>query len=183
MRVAFILSTALTFVAGIGMLNGESTPAVELTDGKVYFIQPPRLLKAVTTFKNVNVPGATYYFTINLPKNAGESLQKVKINQHEGFDRIRFDLDDSFAFRGRPSNRGERLALNTTSDRELKTVSLKFNPPVSPGETVTIALKPVRNPGTEGVYLFGVTAFPRGENSHGQFLGFGRFHFYGDGFS
>ena len=183
MRVAFILSMALTLAAGIGMLDGESTPAVELSDGKVYFIQPPRLLKAVTTFKNVNVRGATYYFTINLPKNAGEFLHRVKINQHEGFDRVRFDLDDSFAFKGRPSNRGEKLSVNTTSDRELQTVSLKFDTPVSPGETVTIALRPVRNPGTEGIYLFGVTAFPRGENSHGQFLGFGRFNFYGDGFS
>ena len=181
MRVAFILSTALTFFVGIGILGAESVSPVMLRDRKVYFTQPPRLLRAVTTFKNVNVLGATYYFTINLPENAGESLQKVKINQHEGFDRIRFDLDDSYAFTGKPSNEGEKLSLNITSDPELKTVSLKFNPPVSPGETFTIALKPVRNPAADGIYLFGVTAFPRGENSHGQFLGFGRFHFYGDG--
>lgn len=32
-----------------------------------------------------------------------------------------------------------------------------------------------------GVYLFGVTAFPAGEKSHGQFIGFGRLHFYNDG--
>ncbi|HEY9294790.1 MAG TPA: DUF2808 domain-containing protein [Phormidium sp.] len=41
-----------------------------------------------------------------------------------------------------------------------------------------MALDPVRNPCFSGVYLFGVTAFPQGEKAHGQFLGFGRFHFY-----
>ncbi|MDJ0697566.1 MAG: DUF2808 domain-containing protein [Mastigocoleus sp. MO_167.B18] len=182
MRFALILSMALTFFGAVEILGAKVTSAVQLRDGKVYFKQPPRLLRAVTTFKNVNVWGATYYFTIKLPPNAGEPLQKVKINQHEGLDRINFDLDDSFAFIGNTSNRGEKLSLDVTSDRKLKTVSLKFNPPVSPGETVTIALKPNRNPGTEGIYLFGVTAFPRGDNPHGQFLGFGRFHFYGDGF-
>lgn len=182
MRVALILSMALTFIGGMEMLGAASTPAVQLRDGKVYFKQPPRLLRAVTTFKNVNVWGATYYFTIELPENAGEPLQEVKINQREGFDRIRFDLDDSSAFIGKPSDKGKTLPLNITSDRKLKTVSLEFNPPVSPGQTLTIALKPIRNPGWEGIYLFGVTAFPPGDNPHGQFLGFGRFHFYGDGF-
>lgn len=173
---------ALVFMGGIEVLGTKLAPAVQLRDGKVYFKQPPLLLRAVTTFKNVNVWGATYYFTIKLPPNAGEPLQKVDINQHEGFERVRFDLNNSFAFIGKPSNQGKKLPLNIKSDRKLKTVSLKFDPPVSPGETVTIALKPVRNPGTDGIYLFGVTAFPAGDNSHGQFLGFGRFHFYGDGF-
>lgn len=182
MRFALILSMALIFFGSIEVLDAKIATAVQLRDGKVYFKQPPRLLNAVTTFNDVNVWDAVYYFTINLPKGADEPLQEVKINQREGFDRIRFDLDDSFAFIGKPSDRGKRLPLSITSDRKLRTVSLKFNPPVSPGETLTIALKPVRNPATDGIYLFGVTAFPRGEKSHGQFLGFGRFHFYGDGF-
>ena len=59
-----------------------------------------------------------------------------------------------------------------------KTVSLIFDRGVEPGETITIALKPIRNPSVEGVYLFGVTAFPRAEEAHGQFLGYGRLHFY-----
>jgi Protein of unknown function (DUF2808) len=58
---------------------------------------------------------------------------------------------------------------------------VQFNPPVQPGRKVTIALSPQRNPAYSGVYLFGVTAFPTGEKSHGQFLGFGRLHFYDGG--
>jgi len=36
----------------------------------------------------------------------------------------------------------------------------------------------VRNPCYGGAYLFGLTAFPQGEVPHGQFLGYGRIHFY-----
>ena len=54
--------------------------------------------------------------------------------------------------------------------------TIAFDPPVSPGTTVTVALRAKRNP-SGGVYLFGVTAFPAGERSWGQFLGYGRLHF------
>nr|WP_199755917.1 DUF2808 domain-containing protein [Chroococcidiopsis cubana] len=47
---------------------------------------------------------------------------------------------------------------------------------MSPGTTVTVALRAKRNP-SGGIYLFGVTAFPTGEKSSGQFLGYGRLHF------
>ncbi|WP_157723268.1 DUF2808 domain-containing protein, partial [Salmonella enterica] len=92
---------------------------------------------------------------------------------------IRFDLKDSFAFEGERSNRRQKLKFqDATSDRNTKTVSLTFDPPLSPGQIITIALKPVQNPQISGVYLFGVTAFPPGEKAHGQFLGYGRLQFY-----
>lgn len=58
-----------------------------------------------------------------------------------------------------------------TQDRKKQTVILNFDPPVTPGQTITIGLRPVQNPWISGVYLFGVTANPRGEKSHGQFRG------------
>lgn len=155
--------------------------AIQLQDGTVYFVQPPDLVEA-TTFNSVNVWGATYYFTINVPENAGEPLQRVTITQREGTDNIRFDLEDSRAFVETRSNKGARLTLGSIPNREKKTVSVIFDPPVTPSQTVTIGLRPVQNPKSSGVYLFGVTAFPVGEKSHGQFLGFGRLHFHGNGF-
>ncbi|MDZ4877634.1 MAG: hypothetical protein CLLPBCKN_007069 [Chroococcidiopsis cubana SAG 39.79] len=53
---------------------------------------------------------------------------------------------------------------------------IAFDPPVSPGTTVTVALRAESNP-DGGIYLFGVTAFPAREKSSGQFLGYGRLHF------
>lgn len=183
MRVVYLLSTAIACTVAIGDCSRNLSQAVQLQDGKVYFTQPPSLVEAVTTYKNVNAWGATYYFTVNLPATAGEPLQKITINQREGVDRIRFDLKDSVAFEGTRSNRGQRVELkDMSSDRKTKTVSLTFEPPLSPGKTVTVGLKPRRNPMVSGVYLFGVTAFPPGDKAHGQFLGYGRLHFYNNGF-
>jgi hypothetical protein len=179
MRVAILFSTAITLLTTISGFASKSQ-AIQLQDGTVYFAQPPRLLKASTTYNTIGVVGGTYYFTISLPENAGEPLQSIRINQHEGVDYIAFNLQDSFALGVVGTNKQQRLELkNTNSDKKTKTVTLTFDPPVSPGQTITIGLRPIQNPIVEGVYLFGVTAYPRGEKAHGQFLGFGRLHFYG----
>ncbi|MEH2304058.1 DUF2808 domain-containing protein [Nostoc sp.] len=190
MRIATLFGITLSLAIGIGGVTLPVTEAVQLRDGTVYFIQPPKLVNATTTYKDVNVWGGTYYFTINLPENAGESLQKVTIAQREGTENIRYNLNDTRAFAVGTSDacgglrlRKEcRLTLGpVTDERDTRTVTVNFDPPVTPGQTVTIALRPVSNPSFSGVYLLGVTAFPVGEKSHGQFLGFGRFQFYSNG--
>lgn len=178
MSTSQILSA--TLAATVGILAGwQQTKAVQLADGTVYFVQPPSLLTATTTFNDACVWSATYYFTVNLPENAGEPLQRVVINQQEGTEDVDFRLEDSRAFVGTRRKKGENLPIQEViTDEKARSVAITFNPPISPGKTVTIALEPVRNPCLGGVYLFGVTAFPPGEKAHGQFLGFGRFHFY-----
>ncbi|MCC5642537.1 DUF2808 domain-containing protein [Nostoc sp. CHAB 5824] len=186
MRVATLFGITLSLAIGIGEVTIPVTQAVQLRDGTVYFVQPPKLVEATTTYKDVNVWGATYYFTINVPDNAGESLQKVTIAQKEGAENIRYDLNDTRAFVGMSDAWGglrlrkeSQLTLGpVTAESKTRTVTVNFEPPVTPGQTVTIALRPVKNPSFSGVYLLGVTAFPVGEKSHGQFLGFGRFQFY-----
>uniref|UniRef100_A0ACD5GMU4 DUF2808 domain-containing protein n=1 Tax=Desertifilum tharense IPPAS B-1220 TaxID=1781255 RepID=A0ACD5GMU4_9CYAN len=44
----------------------------------------PRLLSASTSFNTVNVWHASYDFTLDLPENAGEPLQRVTIALREG---------------------------------------------------------------------------------------------------
>ncbi len=182
MRSPIWLGTTIGLIAGIGSVATQVTQAVQLADGTVYFVQPPDLLEATTTSNTVDVLDARYYFTVSVPKNAGEPLQRVTITQREGIERIRYDLDDSRAFVGTQNRKGERLKLGeVTSDRKTRTVVVNFDPPVTPGKTVTVGLRPRKNPSFAGIYLFGVTAFPVGEKSHGQFIGFGRLHFYGGG--
>ncbi len=181
-QFAGLLGTSLAVALGIGGSTAQVMQAVQLQDGTVYFVQPPDLVNATTTFDSVNAWGATYYFTLAIPQQAGEPLQRVTINQREGGDNIRYDLEDSRAFEGTRHDRGALVKLGeVTRDRKTRTVTVNFNPPVPPGKTVTIGLRPVKNPMFPGVYLFGVTAFPVGEKSHGQFIGFGRLHFYSDG--
>ncbi|MCL1468483.1 DUF2808 domain-containing protein [Argonema galeatum] len=170
---------AATVAISTGLLSGaEVASAVRLADGTVYFAQPPSLVSATTTFNDVYMWGSTYYFTLNVPPNAGEPLERVAIAQQEGIDDIEFELEDSRAFEGTRRDKGQRIALEAMEGDNKRSLSFTFDPPVPPGKTVTIALNPVRNPRYAGVYLFGVTAFPAGEKTHGQFLGFGRLHFY-----
>jgi hypothetical protein len=116
---------------------------------------------------------------MELPENAGEPLGRVAINQRQGFDDIRFKLEDSRAFEGTPRKKGERLNLReVTKDDKTNTILVTFDPPVPPGKTVTIGLRPVRNPNTGGAYIFGVKAFPAGEKPYGLYLGVGRLQFY-----
>jgi hypothetical protein len=111
MRLATIFTTALALLAGLGGVTAEVTPAVQLRDGTVYFVQPPDLVDATTTFNRVNVWGATYYFTIDVPQKAGEPLQRVTITQREGADNIRYKLEDSRAFVGTRNDRGAAVKL------------------------------------------------------------------------
>ncbi|MBD2325468.1 DUF2808 domain-containing protein [Alkalinema sp. FACHB-956] len=179
--------TRLTTIALLGGLLGlvgvgSSTrpiSAVQLQDGMVYFKQPPSLVDAITTSTIANDWTATYYFTISLPATAGEPLQKVTITQAEGIDRVHFSTQHISAFAGQPRQLGQRFTIaNADVDRAARTVTIEFDPALAPGQMVTIVLDPDRNPFSEGVYLFGVTAYPQGEKAHGQFLGYGRFHFY-----
>lgn len=184
MRSTTLFGAILAIAAGLGGVTAEVAQAVKLRDGTVYFTQPPDLISATTTFNRTYVWGATYYFTIKVPEKAGEPLQRVTITQRQGADNIRYKLEDSRAFVGTRDRRGTELSLGeVTGERDRRTVEVNFEPPVAPGQTVTIGLRPVRNPRSSGVYLFGVTAFPAGEKSHGQFLGYGRLQFYGGGFS
>lgn len=178
-KLSILLSTTL-ILTGISGITPRVAQAVRLRDGTVYFVQPPSLVNATTTFNSVNTWGATYYFTINVPANADEPLQRVTIKQRDGSSNIRYRLNDSFAFEGTRDRRGTQLTLGEVTRGDSRTVEVMFDPPVAPGRTITIGLRPVRNPLFSGVYLFGVTAFPPGEKAHGQFLGFGRFHFYGN---
>ncbi|GET44282.1 DUF2808 domain-containing protein [Microseira wollei] len=170
---------ALALSAGIFSFAAWSAQAIRLADGTTYFANPPRLMGAVTTQKDANSWGARYDFTLAMPENAGESLQKVAIAQQQGTARPRFDLNRTEAFEGTPNRPAARLSLKeVTIDPQTLGIKVIFDPPVPPGKTVTIRLYATRNPHVGGVYLYGVTAFPTGEKPHGQFLGFGRIQIY-----
>lgn len=147
-----------------------------------FFLSPPRLVDAETTFNGAFSSNAIYFFTLEMPANAGSGLQQVQITQQDSTSQVRmvrYDIEETQAFVGTPSDRGAELSLGATRfDRETQTLWVSFDPPVPPGTTVTLRLRPKRNPRMSGVYLFGVTAFPVGDSQQGQFLGYGRLHFY-----
>lgn len=153
--------------------------SVELPSGQVAFDHPPRLITTAASFQTRRMPTAVYQFTLNLPEDAGEPLKAVSISQRESTDSVEFQSSKSRAFLGDSFASGPELTLSPVGgSTQSSEVTVVFDPPVQPGSTVTVAVKPKKNPFTAGIYLFGVTAFPEGEASRGQFLGYGRIHIY-----
>jgi hypothetical protein len=167
----FLAGLAVGFVTFVPTV----TQAVQFADGTVHFVAVPRLVQARTTNNNTGYFGATYYFTVSVPKDAGEPLQQLAFEQEEGLNRIRFLPLRTRAFAD--ERRRQPIPSNAQVDDQ-GIASVQFDPPIAPGNTLVVGLRARRNPDTEGVYLFRVTAFPAGEKSQGQSLGFGRLHFY-----
>ncbi|MEE3719980.1 DUF2808 domain-containing protein [Tumidithrix elongata RA019] len=175
---SFLLFAAIFSPPVVRDWSNSSVQAVQLRDGKTYFLHPPTLIDATTTSNRTHAWGATYYFTIQTASDAGEPLQSVTIAQNEGSDTVAFQLGETLAYAQDAGSDRTPLISKTTLNPETRTLSIVFDPPVPAGKTVVISLYPSRNPRYEGVYLFGVTAFPPGSQPHGQFLGYGRLHFY-----
>ncbi|MBD2441110.1 DUF2808 domain-containing protein [Nostoc sp. FACHB-110] len=175
--------STLLIGAGIFSLPQLAANAVTLGSGAIAFAQPPRLVSTGTPYNDASAPNTTYYFTVEVPSNAGESLQQVTFTQVAGVENIEFNQNETTAFVGTRDSRGEKLELKSVTSKDQQNFTVNFAQPIQPGQTVTIALRPDRNPANSGVYLFGVKGFPSGEQPVGQFLGVGRLQFYQDTYS
>jgi hypothetical protein len=162
-------------------LQAQETQTV---DRPASFTQPPRLLTIESSEKQVAASRSTYFFTLNMPENAGSGLGQITINQRDADNFLRqidYRSEDTRAFTGTAGDRGTDIPIaDTTYNEDDHTLTVRFAEPVAPGTSVTIALRPRRNPRMQGVYLFGVTAFPANNTENGQFLGYGRLTFYGN---
>lgn len=171
----------LSLVLGILCSLNTSGLAVEFPDGRVAFEKGLILLDAHATHNSVRVKSAIYYFDLELPKDIGESLQQVSIKQRQGSDRLKFRLDKTRAYFGTHNDKQQELKISATQDEATKAITVVFQPPIPPGNQVTIGLKPKENPELGGVYLLGITAFPAGKKPLGLYLGAARLQFYQNG--
>ncbi|MGK7892953.1 MAG: DUF2808 domain-containing protein [Xenococcus sp. (in: cyanobacteria)] len=152
---------------------------------QVAFRKAPRLLDIYTTYSTVRTRSARYYFDITIPEDAGAPLKSVKIEMRRGQEYINYKLEKTVAYLGTHRRKGDNLTLETVSrDEETGVITVEFANSLPPGSTFTVGLKPRRNPDYSGVYVFGVTVFPQGENPYGLYLGSRSIHFYSgyDGF-
>jgi hypothetical protein len=166
--------------AGAPAIVWQAAPAIEYRDGVTGFSYPLRLIESRTTRNLAGSGNVTYYLQFDFPAAAEEPLDKVVVTLEEG------RRDPTFAYQLDAT----RAVVNTatgdwvlplgevTQDAETKALSISFVPAVEPGGRITLALKPTRNPRFEGVYLFGITAFPVGDNVEPMLMGYARFHFY-----
>ncbi|WP_246141967.1 DUF2808 domain-containing protein [Hyella patelloides] len=170
--------TISTLVFGVNSLVLKPSTAVELLDGQKAFESSFRLIRTATNFSERNNSAARYQFTIEVPQDAGEALKSVKITQKENMDTLVFKADKTLASMGN-NLAGANIPLAAVGgESKPGETTIVFDTPIEPGNTVTISVKPKQNPFTGGVYLFGVTAYPTGEDSPGLYLGSGRIHIY-----
>lgn len=168
------------FGVSLGLLammswGGLSAHAVQFGDGTIHFAGVPQLGKVSTTDNQAWAWQATYFFTIRHPADASEPLARVVLQQTEGVDDIDFNLKRTYAYLN--GDRKQTIPLQSTLVGK-DSLEIVLDPPISPGTTVTLGLRPYSNPHSGGVYLFGVTAYPAGEKTQGQFIGSGRLQFY-----
>jgi hypothetical protein len=189
----FLISRLLDFtilLAGM-LLSGISASAqiVPLNQEPAVFELAPRLVKLSTNLSQTRASGAKHRFTIAVPQNAGASLKAITITQPESGDRIDYEANQSKAFAGESNPQGTSSRIAQKTEIPLASiggpqlpdgeVTVVFNRPVLPGQAVTVELSPRTNPSRDGVYLFGITAYPEGQNGPGLFLGHSRLTFYG----
>ncbi|MBD2629807.1 DUF2808 domain-containing protein [Trichormus variabilis] len=158
-----------------------STGICLLSVPPTYGIQPTRLLTAETTYNQASAWGATYYFTLKLPASSvNVPLKQLAFTQVEGLETIDFDDKNSIAF---VETNGQREKLGVTlakKGNQPQTLIVTFDQPVASGKTITIGLKPFRNPTYEGIYQFRVQSLPFGERTNNLVLGTARLQFYGN---
>ena len=179
-KIAYFWQFLLACLVTIGITNriNPQAQAAQSPNGTVGFDSAVLLVDSYTTFSGVRIRQATYYFDLELPKNAGESLQKVEIKQRTGSDEIRFRLDKTKAYLGNHNDKQQQLEVSTTQDEETGAITVQLKQAIPPGSKLTIGLKPKSNPDFAGAYLFGITAFPTGSKPQGLYLGAGRLEFY-----
>ncbi|OUC15285.1 MAG: hypothetical protein B0A82_08015 [Alkalinema sp. CACIAM 70d] len=183
--VMLALGSSACFVAQGKTLASPAQPlqaqSSEMHVRQSFFEHPPQLIRSAASQISTYTP-STYEFTIALPENARQPLKAIKITQEPNFEIVKFAANRSQAFAGNRYAAGPQIALASIGGAEDPAggMTIVFDQPVQPGQTVTVSLEAKANPSWSGVYLFGVTAYPEGESSRGQFLGYGRFHFYGN---
>lgn len=173
--------TVSASILGVCLSASMTAIAGQLQNGTVFFNKPPTLVDATSSSGLAVQSGATYKFTLWVPEDAGEPLQAVTIKGNRMWNNTGFDPNESRAYKTDKMAAEVPVALASiggTKPANPGEVTVVFDPPIAPGNKVTVVLQPRQTAWEDGIDLFGVTAFPAGQSSQGQFLGYGRLHYY-----
>ncbi|XGV97618.1 MAG: DUF2808 domain-containing protein [Leptolyngbya sp. BL-A-14] len=167
---------AQTFAITAGLVISSSlsaASATQIASDRFVFDRAPRLVSVSTTQPSAFANDGTYQFTLRVPEDLGAPLQAVTISQADNPGKIQFALD-----RSQVVANGATVPISAIGGENSDETTIAFATPIQPGSTVTLSLLVNRNPGADGIYLFGVTAYPVGNSTDGLFLGYGRVALY-----
>jgi len=165
-------------VAGPVLLGPVRAQAIELR-GSTVFLRAPWKVDLISYTTTVGQTWAEYFFTLELPADAGASLGELLIRQTRGVDTdFPFSADQTRAFVGRPRRQGAAIPVTAQFSQQERLMRVQFPQPVPPGTTLTVRLRPWTNPGAADTYMFQVTAFPSGPDPSPAPLGYGTLRIY-----
>lgn len=162
----------------VSVLAAPPARALELR-GSTYFVRAPWKADMVSYYTTVWQSGVEYYVTLDLPQDAGADLGRLTIQQTRGADTsFPFSVERTRAWLGRPRQQGAAIPVQASFEEEARRFTIDFPQPVPPGSTITVALRPWRNPNTADTYLFQVTAYPAGPSPVASPVGFTTLRIY-----
>ena len=165
-------------VAGPVLLGPVRAQAIELR-GSTVFLRAPWKVDLISYTTTVGQTWAEYFFTLELPADAGASLGELLIRQTRGVDTdFPFSADQTRAFVGRPRRQGAAIPVTAQFSQRERLMRVQVPQPVPPGTTLPVRLRPWTNPGAADTYMFQVTALPAGPNPLAAPVGFGTLRIY-----
>jgi len=165
------LGAALLLLGSPVAMPASPSHALEL-NGSTVFVRAPWKAQLISYRTNVGDGQVSYYLTLSLDPQAGASLGRISLQQTRGADwNFPFSPELTQAFLGRPRQEGAPVPVRATFDPVERRVTVDFPEPVSPGETITVELRPWTNPQVADTYLFQVVVWPAGPNPTASVVG------------
>lgn len=155
------------FLAPASLALALLLPAAQALElrGSTYFAKPPWKATLTSYATNVAEPLPRHYISVDLDPAAGASLAALTVLQIRGADQdFSYDPRRTRAFLGRPRREGAAVPVQAAYEERNRRFTVRFPQPVPPGSTITVELRPWRNPQVADTYLFEVTALPAGPN-------------------
>ena len=114
---------------------------------------------------------AVYYVTLEFPEGADADLGGINLQQIRGAQAaFYYGAVPVQAFIGTPRRQERSLEIQAEFSNDARSVDVRFESAVTPGDTVTIAFKAGVNP-PDDLYTFSLTAIPKGPNPIHQMVG------------
>jgi hypothetical protein len=169
------LRLATRLMGGCLVVGLSSLPAAasRLPSGRVVFDSPLQLVE-IAPLAAEGGP-KRYQVTIEIPLTAAEPLEALVIQPRDPQAGLVFDLGTTEVFLEEAYGLSPALPLVSVGgpSPSLNQLLLVLETPVAPGSTLLVVLNP-QQPPAPGQYEVGITAYPAGADSVGQFLGYGQ---------
>jgi hypothetical protein len=154
----------------------QETPLETINTQEIsFFRKSPRLARAMTTYRSPRAE-SYYIFEIDIPAEAESSLKKVIIEQQKNVETIRIFPQKTKALI--ITKKEEEIPIIATLDlnNNQNQLTINFTQPIPAGNKIRLKIRAI-NPLYGGIYQFGVTVFPEGNNPRSLYLGIGRLQF------